>query len=96
MRVIYLVPGVGLISFAKDKTTARQAGEFYVNAINVMRGASSVDSYVAFARAGGVQHRILAAGGAKLQRMPKAKPLVGKIAMVTAARAASARPSRTG
>ena len=44
--VVYLIPGVGMITFAKDKATARISGEFYVNAINVMRGASSVSTYV--------------------------------------------------
>ena len=58
--VIYLVPGVGMLSFAKDKATARIAAEFYVNAINVMRGASSVSRYVGPRRAGGLRHRVLA------------------------------------
>ena len=61
--VVYLVPGVGMITFAKDKATARIAGEFYVNAINVMRGAALVDTYVGLAGAGGLRHRVLAPGG---------------------------------
>ncbi len=59
--VVYLVPGVGMITFAKDKATARISGEFYVNAINVMRGASRGQRLRRPARAGGLRHRILAA-----------------------------------
>jgi rhamnulose-1-phosphate aldolase/alcohol dehydrogenase len=81
--VIYLVPGIGMISFAKDKTTARQAGEFYVNAINVMRGASSVDRYVALPEQEAFNIEYWLLEEAKLQRMPKAKPLVGRVAVVT-------------
>ena len=61
--VIVLVPGVGLLSFAKDKATARIASEFYVNAIDVMRGAESVVRLRADPRAGGLRHRVLAARG---------------------------------
>ena len=61
--VVYLMPGVGMFTFAGDKATARISGEFYVNAINVMRGASTVSSYVGPARAGSLRHRILAARG---------------------------------
>ena len=61
--VVYLVPGVGMLTFASDKATARIAAEFYVNAINVMRGADGVDSYVGPARAGSLRHRVLAARG---------------------------------
>jgi rhamnulose-1-phosphate aldolase/alcohol dehydrogenase len=81
--VIHLVPGIGMISFAKDKTTARQAGEFYINAINVMRGASAVDSYVALPEQEAFNIEYWLLEEAKLQRMPKAKPLVGKVAVVT-------------
>ena len=63
--VIVLVPGVGLSSFAKDKTTARVASEFYVNAINVMRGAEGVSAVRADPGAGGLRHRVLAAGGSE-------------------------------
>jgi rhamnulose-1-phosphate aldolase/alcohol dehydrogenase len=81
--VIYLVPGIGMISFAKDKTTARQAAEFYVNAINVMRGASSVDQYVALPEQEAFDIEYWLLEEAKLQRMPKPKPLMGKVAVVT-------------
>jgi rhamnulose-1-phosphate aldolase/alcohol dehydrogenase len=81
--VIYLVPGVGMISFARDKTTARQAGEFYVNAINVMRGASSVSTYVALPEQEAFNIEYWLLEEAKLQRMPKPKPLVGRVALVT-------------
>jgi rhamnulose-1-phosphate aldolase/alcohol dehydrogenase len=81
--VIYLVPGVGMISFAKDKTTARQAAEFYVNAINVMRGASSVDEYVALPEQDAFDIEYWLLEEAKLLRMPKPKPLMGKVAVVT-------------
>ena len=60
---IVLVPGVGMFSFGKDKQTARVAGEFYVNAINVMRGAESVSTYAPDLRGGEVRHRVLGAGG---------------------------------
>ena len=59
---IVLVPGVGMFSFGKDKQTARVAGEFYVNAINVMRGAESVSTYAPDQRGGEVRHRVLGAG----------------------------------
>jgi rhamnulose-1-phosphate aldolase/alcohol dehydrogenase len=81
--VIYLVPGVGMLSFAKDKSTARIAAEFYVNAINVMRGASSVSRYVGLKEqeAFGIEYWLLEE--AKLQRMPKPKSLAGRVALVT-------------
>ena len=60
---IVLVPGVGMFSFGKDKQTARVAGEFYVNAINVMRGAEAVSTYAPIERGGEVPHRVLGAGG---------------------------------
>ena len=80
--VIYLVPGVGMLSFAKDKPTARVAAEFYVNAINVMRGAESVGKYVAISEqeAFDIEYWILEE--AKLQRLPKPKPLAGRAALV--------------
>ena len=81
--VIYLVPGVGLISFAKDKTTARQAAEFYINAINVMRSASGVDAYVALPEQEAFDIEYWLLEEAKLQRMPKPKALSGKVAVVT-------------
>ncbi|MET0575714.1 MAG: bifunctional rhamnulose-1-phosphate aldolase/short-chain dehydrogenase, partial [Mesorhizobium sp.] len=81
--VVYLVPGVGMITFAKDKATARISGEFYVNAINVMRGASTVSSYMGLPEreAFGIEYWQLEE--AKLQRMPKPRPLAGQIALVT-------------
>ena len=83
--VIYLVPRVGMISFAKDKATARIASEFYVNAINVMRGASGVDRYVGLPaqEAFNIEYWLLEE--AKLQRMPKPKSLAGRIALFTGA-----------
>lgn len=81
--VIYLVPGVGMLSFAKDKATARIAGEFYVNAINVMRGAAGVDEYVGLPEQEAFDIEYWLLEEAKLQRMPKPKPLTGKVALVT-------------
>ena len=81
--VIYLVPGVGMLSFAKDKATARIAAEFYVNAINVMRGASSVGRYVGLAEQEAFDIEYWLLEEAKLQRMPKAKSLAGRVALVT-------------
>ncbi len=81
--VIILYPGVGMFSFAKDKQTARVASEFYTNAINVMRGAEAVSDYVALPaqEAFNIEYWLLEE--AKLQRMPKPKPLSGKIALIT-------------
>jgi rhamnulose-1-phosphate aldolase/alcohol dehydrogenase len=81
--IIYLIPGVGMLSFAKDKATARIAGEFYVNAINVMRGANGVDSYVGLPEQEAFDIEYWLLEEAKLQRMPKPKSLAGKIALVT-------------
>jgi rhamnulose-1-phosphate aldolase/alcohol dehydrogenase len=81
--VIYLVPGVGMLSFAKDKATARIASEFYVNAINVMRGASSVSRYVGLAEQEAFDIEYWLLEEAKLQRMPKPKSLAGRVALVT-------------
>ncbi|MDQ0396184.1 bifunctional rhamnulose-1-phosphate aldolase/short-chain dehydrogenase [Labrys monachus] len=81
--VIYLVPGVGMISFAADKATARVAGEFYVNAINVMRGATGVDTYVGLPEQEAFDIEYWLLEEAKLQRMPKPKSLAGRIALVT-------------
>jgi len=81
--VVYLVPGVGMLTFAKDKATARISGEFYVNAINVMRGASAVSEYQGLPEqeAFGIEYWPLEE--AKLQRMPKPKSLAGRVALVT-------------
>jgi len=81
--VVYLVPGVGMIAFARDKATARIAGEFYVNAINVMRGAALVDSYVGLPEQEAFDIEYWLLEEAKLQRMPKPKSLAGRVALVT-------------
>jgi len=81
--VVYLVPGVGMITFAKDKATARIAGEFYVNAINVMRGASTVSEYLGLEEQEAFDIEYWLLEEAKLQRMPKPKSLAGRVAFVT-------------
>lgn len=81
--VIFLVPGVGMLSFAKDKATARIAGEFYVNAINVMRGASTVSEYQGLPAQEAFDIEYWLLEEAKLQRMPKPKSLAGRVAFVT-------------
>ena len=81
--VVILVPGVGRITFAADKTTARLAGEFYGNAINVMRGAEALGGYVGLAEQEAFNIEYWALEEAKLQRMPKPRPLAGKVAVVT-------------
>ncbi len=81
--VVYLVPGVGMITFAKDKATARVSAEFYVNAINVMRGASTVSTYQGLPAQEAFDIEYWLLEEAKLQRMPKAKSLAGRIALVT-------------
>jgi rhamnulose-1-phosphate aldolase/alcohol dehydrogenase len=83
--VIYLVPQVGMLSFAKDKATARIAAEFYVNAINVMRGASGVSQYNGLPEQEAFNIEYWLLEEAKLQRMPKPKPLQGRVALVTGA-----------
>ncbi|WP_112241900.1 bifunctional aldolase/short-chain dehydrogenase [Kribbella monticola] len=80
---IVLVPGVGMFSFGKDKQTARVAGEFYVNAINVMRGAEAVSTYAPIDEREKFRIEYWALEEAKLQRMPKPKPLATRIAFVT-------------
>jgi rhamnulose-1-phosphate aldolase/alcohol dehydrogenase len=81
--VVYLVPGVGQIAFARDKATARIASEFYVNAINVMRGASTVSDYFGLKEKEAFDIEYWLLEEAKLQRMPKPKSLAGKVALVT-------------
>jgi len=81
--VIYLVPRVGMLSFAKDKATARIAAEFYVNAINVMRGASGVSAYKGLPEQEAFNIEYWLLEEAKLQRMPKPKSLAGRVALVT-------------
>ncbi|SNS86651.1 rhamnulose-1-phosphate aldolase/alcohol dehydrogenase [Sphingomonas laterariae] len=83
--VVVLIPGIGRITFAADKTTARLAGEFYANAINVMRGAEAIGGYVGLAEQEAFNIEYWALEEAKLQRMPRPKPLVGKVALVTGA-----------
>jgi len=81
--VIILYRGVGMFSFAKDKQTARVASEFYLNAINVMRGAEAISSYTALPRQEAFNIEYWLLEEAKLQRMPKPKALTGRIALVT-------------
>jgi rhamnulose-1-phosphate aldolase/alcohol dehydrogenase len=81
--VVVLVPGVGRITFATDKTTARLAGEFYGNAINVMRGAEAIGRYIGLDEQEAFDIEYWLLEEAKLQRMPAPKPLAGRIALVT-------------
>jgi rhamnulose-1-phosphate aldolase/alcohol dehydrogenase len=81
--LIVLVPGVGMFSFGKDKHTARVAGEFYVNAINVMRGAEGVSTYAPIPESEKFRIEYWALEEAKLQRMPKPLPLATRVALVT-------------
>jgi rhamnulose-1-phosphate aldolase/alcohol dehydrogenase len=81
--IVYLVPGVGMITFAKDKATARISGEFYTNAINVMRGASAVSEYCGLPEQEAFDIEYWLLEEAKLQRMPKPKSLAGRVAIVT-------------
>lgn len=81
--VVYLVPGVGMFTFAADKSTARIAGEFYINAINVMRGAAAVSTYRGLPEQEAFDIEYWDLEEAKLQRMPKPKPLAGRIALIT-------------
>jgi len=80
---IVLVPGVGMFSFGANKQTARVAGEFYVNAINVMRGAEAVSTYAPIPESEKFRIEYWALEEAKLQRMPEPKPLATRIAFVT-------------
>jgi len=83
--VVVLLPGVGRFTFAADKATARLAGEFYGNAINVMRGATAIGDYIGLPESEAFAIEYWALEEAKLQRMPKPRPLVGRIALVTGA-----------
>jgi rhamnulose-1-phosphate aldolase/alcohol dehydrogenase len=80
---IVLVPGVGMFSFGADKQTARVAGEFYVNAINVMRGAEAISAYQPIPESEKFRIEYWELEEAKLRRRPKPKPLAGRIALVT-------------
>ncbi|MCB8878963.1 bifunctional rhamnulose-1-phosphate aldolase/short-chain dehydrogenase [Acidisoma cellulosilytica] len=81
--VVYLIPGIGMLTFAADKATARIAGEFYRNAINVMRGASTVSTYRGLPEQEAFDIEYWLLEEAKLQRMPKARAMAGKIAFIT-------------
>jgi rhamnulose-1-phosphate aldolase/alcohol dehydrogenase len=81
--VVILYPGIGMFTFAKDKQTARVAAEFYINAINVMKGAEAISEYTSLPRQEAFNIEYWLLEEAKLQRMPKPKPLSGKIALVT-------------
>ncbi|BCY07400.1 bifunctional aldolase/short-chain dehydrogenase [Actinoplanes sp. L3-i22] len=80
---IVLVPGVGMFSFGANKQTARVAGEFYVNAINVMRGAEAISRYAPIDESEKFRIEYWSLEEAKLQRMPKPKPLATRVAFVT-------------
>ncbi|HEY8935404.1 MAG TPA: bifunctional aldolase/short-chain dehydrogenase [Cyclobacteriaceae bacterium] len=81
--VVILYPGVGMFTFAKDKQTARVASEYYINAINVMKGAEAISEYTSLPRQEAFNIEYWLLEEAKLQRMPKPKPLTGKIALIT-------------
>lgn len=81
--VVILIPTIGMFTFAKDKTTARLASEYYINAINVMRGAEAISEYTALPRQEAFDIEYWLLEEAKLQRMPKPKALSGKIALIT-------------
>jgi len=81
--VVLLYPGVGMFTFAKDKQTARVAGEFYINAINVMKGAEAISEYTSLPRQEAFNIEYWLLEEAKLQRMPKPKSMSGRVALVT-------------
>lgn len=81
--VVILYPGVGMFTFAKDKQTARVAAEFYINAINVMKGAEAVSTYMALPRQEAFNIEYWLLEEAKLQRMPQPKALSGRVALIT-------------
>lgn len=81
--VVILYPGVGMFTFAKDKQTARVAAEFYINAINVMKGAEAISEYTSLPRQEAFDIEYWLLEEAKLQRMPRPKALSGRIALVT-------------
>lgn len=81
--VVILYPGVGMFTFAKDKQTARVASEFYINAINVMKGAEAISAYTALPRQEAFNIEYWLLEEAKLQRMPPSKPLNGRVALIT-------------
>ena len=81
--VVILYPGVGMFTFAKNKQTARVAAEFYINAINVMKGAEAISEYTSLPRQEAFNIEYWLLEEAKLQRMPKPKPLTGRIVLIT-------------
>jgi rhamnulose-1-phosphate aldolase/alcohol dehydrogenase len=81
--VVILYPGIGMFTFSKDKQTARVAAEFYINAINVMKGAEAISSYTSLPRQEAFNIEYWLLEEAKLQRMPRPKALSGRIALVT-------------
>lgn len=81
--VVILYPGVGMFTFAKDKTMARLASEYYINAVNVMKGAEAVSEYTSLPRQEAFDIEYWLLEEAKLQRMPKPKALSGRVALVT-------------
>ena len=81
--VVILYPGIGMFTFAKDKQTARVAAEFYINAINVMKGAEAVSEYTSLPRQEAFNIEYWLLEEAKLQRMPKPKSLSGRVALIT-------------
>ena len=81
--VVILYPGIGMFTFSKDKQTARVAAEFYINAINVMKGAEAISEYTSLPRQEAFDIEYWVLEEAKLQRMPKPKPLSGRIALIT-------------
>jgi rhamnulose-1-phosphate aldolase/alcohol dehydrogenase len=94
--VVFLVPGVGMITFAKDKTTARLAAEFYGNAVNVMRGAEALDAYVGLDPGEAFAIEYWALEEAKLKRMPAPRPLHGRVAYITGAASGIGRATAAG
>lgn len=81
--VVFLIPGVGMITFAKDKQTARVSAEFYINAINVIRGANSVSEYVGLSEQEAFNIEYWLLEEAKLQRMPREKEMARKVTAIT-------------
>jgi rhamnulose-1-phosphate aldolase/alcohol dehydrogenase len=81
--VVILYPGIGMFTFSKDKQTARVAAEFYINAINVMKGAEAISEYTSLPRQEAFNIEYWLLEEAKLQRMPKPKPLSGRVALIT-------------
>lgn len=81
--VVLLYPGIGMFTFAKDKQTARVASEFYINAINVMKGAEAISEYTSLPKQEAFNIEYWLLEEAKLKRMPKPKSLSGRIALIT-------------